>query len=300
MRLSLRNFVGPGILLLISASFLSVFSVMSSPYTPAAWSWHITFTLHPNELYPGINGYAEAWIKNTGDCELYIYKVWLQWEWQVDDNEAYSISVDVYLDPGEEKYLGKIGFSIPPDLKPGYYGIRFGVSQMHKTWLGWVNDGLVWASNWVEERILSAPKIEIIFCDFESTTVKQGDTVKLIIQIKNLGEATARGVEVRVSNPSGLSLQSPSTEFVGDIMGRSIEEVSFTFVAEEPGTYTVTVIVMSNNAGSDSASATITVEANPLGISLSKSSSSLLWISIPTILALITGVTLLRRKHSPS
>ena len=232
----------------------------SSRISPAGWSWKIYWTLHPTELYPSISGYADVWLENTGDTDLHVYRIWFQWEWQTD--VAYYRDVDVYLSPGEKKYLGSVAFSIPTDMEPDYYGYRLGVSQEHKEWYGWADDGVVWMAGWKEVRIYSAPEIEIIFCDFETSTIYVGNEVTLIVKVKNLGEATAEDVYVRVSEPDGLSLAgSSSSRYVGSISGESIYELTFTYKGAKAGTYTITVDATSENAGTDSVSVTITVQS---------------------------------------
>lgn len=248
-----------GIFLSLSLSYaLHSANIVNSNNKIKGWSWTIYWTISPYELYPGVNGYAEISLENTGDTDLHIYRVWFQWEWQGE--YAYYTDVDVYLDPGEKKNLGKVYFSIPTNLEPDYYSYRIGVSQKHKEWYGWVDDGLEWMEGWKTERILSAPDIEIIYCSFDSNTILEEETATLRIKVKNQGEATAEYVYVKVSEPDGLWLVDSSSYTIPSLSGGSIYEVTFRYAGDKPGTYQISVTVTSSNAGSDSATASITVQ----------------------------------------
>ena len=189
-----RRLIALGFMLFLSILFIPRVCLSRCDFPrvePTGWNWRIRIYLYPKELYLGVRGYAKFEMENTGDTELYIYRIWLQWDWQGD--LAYFSDTDVYIKPGEIRALGKVYFSIPEDISAGYHLLRVGVSQKHKTILGWWDDGLVW-SQWSEIKILNPPLIEIISCVFDKPSITVGEAVNLVVKIKNFGEATARDI----------------------------------------------------------------------------------------------------------
>jgi len=254
--------------------------------------------MYPDELYPGVSGYVDVWLENTGDSELYIYGIWLQWEWQEEGTAWYS-TADVYINPGEKKYLGSVDFAIPEYITPGMYKRRVGVSQKHKEWYGWVDDGTVWAI-WREVSILSPPSIAIVYCEFSKNTIYQGESVELIVKVKNTGGATASDVRIEIDTPPGLDLISIEPSYPIDIGGDSVGSFTITFKGIEAGDYNVMVTVYSSNGGSDTATTSITVlEKNQGGYyepEESGSLTSMILLAIVIILILVISLKLARRK----
>ncbi len=257
------------------------------------WDWLMWISFSDDELYPGRTAYIEVWLENTGDQDLHIYKILMQWDWM--ESKAYYHNVDVHLKPGEEKYLGQVVFSIPTNIEPGYHSYRVGVAQKHLTWLGWFDDGWIWMEGWKTKRILTPPKIEITSCTFSISKIKTGETAELVIQIRNNGEATAKSVSVSVTAPLGLTLLDQNPKIIQEIPGNKIVLVKFNFKASKSGAYTVSVSVNSRNAGSDASQATLKVE--PTATENLSDSISLNWPLLALLgVGLIVGISLHKRR----
>ncbi len=260
------------------------------------FDWVAYVSMYPDELYPGVSGYVDVWLENTGDSELYIYGIWLQWEWQEEGTAWYS-TADVYINPGEKKYLGSVDFAIPEYITPGIYERRVGVSQKHKEWYGWVDDGVVWAI-WREVSILSPPSIAIVSCEFSRSTIYRGESVELVVKVKNTGGATANSVRVEVNSPSGLDLISVEPSYPVDIDGGSTRSFTITFRGTREGDYTVTVTTYSSNGGSGTATATIRVlEKAWGGYYGSEEPTSPILIILLAIAIILILMTILKRKR---
>ncbi|MGQ4891695.1 MAG: CARDB domain-containing protein [Candidatus Njordarchaeia archaeon] len=289
--------VGTTLLILIAITPTNITNLKSTTNKTGItqnWDWRISWDFIPDELYLGISARCEIWLKNTGDQDLHIHKILLQWDWQGD--YAYYHNVDEYLKPGEEELLGAISFPVPTNIQVGYHSFRVGVAQEHKTWYGWVDDGWVWMEGWAEKKILQPPQISITYCSFDTTTAKVDDIITLRIKVKNNGEATAYDITVRISLPSGFVLYgSPNPATILEIPSGSIKEVTFKLYGTKEGTFVVSVTVQSSNAGSDTSTAEITLKGFTATDYLVRYSNGFILLTIGAIAAIATII--IKRRH---
>jgi len=141
---------------LLNQFFLTL--CIQQDFSIQACKWTLDWTIYPTKLHLGTTGYVIVWVRNIGDFELYIYKIWLQWDW--NGNFSHSKDTNVYLSIGEKKYVGRIYFSVPEDITPGYHAYRLGISVKYKSKQSWIDIGRVW-NDWETIEILEKPSISL-------------------------------------------------------------------------------------------------------------------------------------------
>lgn len=77
----------------------------------AAWS--------AERAYAVWGGSMRYWLKNTGPNGLFVYGIGLEGDWGM----SVCATVGIYIAPGQERYLGMLGFPGPD--QPGTYGFTF-------------------------------------------------------------------------------------------------------------------------------------------------------------------------------
>ena len=108
-------------------------------------------------------------------------------------------------------------------------------------------------------KVLTPPQLSSS-ASLSPSTIKEGESATLTVEITNTGEQTAEDVKITITLPTGLSMTHP-TRTIGDV--RTIKQETFSIAGDTPGTYTVTVVVEASNTQAATTNAMIVVEETP-------------------------------------
>jgi len=96
------------------------------------YAWKIEdIKISPKKRFlPGEYVTISGYFKNTSDRDFYLYRIGIQPEWLIKDNEWFAREIRQVIKPGERKFVS-FRMKIPKDIPFGEYELRFGVEGQY-------------------------------------------------------------------------------------------------------------------------------------------------------------------------
>lgn len=106
-------------------------------------NWELKWQFDKDTYDPGDLGYANFWLKNTGETYLCLTEVRLQFEFMGE--EAYNSKCTVQVKPSYERYATTIRFSVPKEIAGLIrYRVGYRLWEYSGTAERWEDFGLMW------------------------------------------------------------------------------------------------------------------------------------------------------------
>lgn len=230
-------------------------------FASPGWGWTINYQLDTPQYAPGSSGKVSVSLVNTGDVQLEIREVGIQFDWQPSDR-WWSQPTNVRLGPGQQANLGSVSFEVPPGVSEGIHRFRLGVAQRHLAtyydpytgiiYTQWVDDGVQFAGDYDEIKIeqlkAALTYVSVTGLPPLGRPIYVGETSATIAVISNTGNAKARAVRLvleDLSPPTGLVVASSDPPKDIDPLGTAQWKIEVR--GERPGKYAGMLRVYAEN-----------------------------------------------------
>ena len=110
----------------------------------------------------------------------------------------------------------------------------------------------------IQESKIS-PSIELIKAKLDTSTIPVGRSTQLIVTVANVGDESAKSVELTIETNNGLTI-AKSSETLDSISDGGSQTRTYEVNGDDTGEQQIRVDVSSKNAGSDANSVTLSVE----------------------------------------
>lgn len=110
----------------------------------------------------------------------------------------------------------------------------------------------------IQESKIS-PSIELIKAKLDTSTIPVERSTQLIVTVANVGDESAKSVELTIETNNGLTI-AKSSETLDSISGGGSQTRTYEVNGDDTGEQQIRVDVSSKNAGSDANSVTLSVE----------------------------------------